>query len=191
MTTDNDEMKQAAERPEPGAETIIENEYETAASNGEIIDVQILQDELARAQAQAQEYLDGWQRSRAEFANYKRRMDKEQVQAYQNAAGSILKRFLMVLDDMERALKARPAKGEGAKWADGVELIYRKLQQLLESEGVTVMNAEHEMFDPNLHEAVVSEDNPDFESGQIIEVLQQGYLQGEKVLRPAVVRVAR
>lgn len=191
MTTDNDKMNQETERPESGAETIFTNERETAASNGEVLDTQILQEELAQARVQAQEYLDGWQRARAEFANYKRRVDKEQAQAYQNAAGSILKRFLMVLDDMERALKARPAKGEGAKWADGIDLIYRKLQQLLESEGVTVMNAENEMFDPNLHEAVVSEDNPDYESGQIIEVLQQGYLQGERVLRPAIVRVAR
>ncbi|MFM8322329.1 MAG: nucleotide exchange factor GrpE [Chloroflexota bacterium] len=147
--------------------------------------------ELARAQAQAQEYLDGWQRSRAEFANYKKRMEREQSQVYQNAAAGVVRRYLVISDDLERALKNRPREGEGAAWAEGIELIYRKFQQLLESEGITPMNAAGQPFDPNLHEAVVMEDSPEHESGQVIEVLQQGYMQGERVLRPAVVRVAR
>jgi len=154
-------------------------------------ELQLLQGELTEARAKADEYLEGWQRSRAEFANFKKRIEREQEQVYQTAAGAIIKRYLGVLDDLERALKNRPRDGEGASWAEGVELIYRKLLSILESEGVKPMQPEGEMFDPNLHEAILSEDSDHHESGQIIEVIQPGYLLGEKVLRPALVRVAR
>jgi molecular chaperone GrpE len=154
-------------------------------------DFDALQAELDAWQAKANEYLDGWQRSRADFANYKKRVEREQELVYQVAAGSIIKRYLDVLDDLERALKNRPQSGEGAAWAEGIELIYRKLSTLLENEGVRAMQAEGEYFDPNLHEAITQEDNPDLESGQIIEVIKQGYLLGDRVLRPAQVRIAR
>ena len=154
-------------------------------------DFDALQAELDAWQAKASEYLDGWQRSRADFANYKKRIEREQELVYQNAAGSIIKRYLDVLDDLERALKNRPQAGEGAAWAEGIELIYRKLSTLLENEGVRAMQAEGEYFDPNLHEAITQEDNPGLESGQIIEVIKQGYLLGDRVLRPAQVRIAR
>ena len=96
-----------------------------------------------------------------------------------------------MVDDLERALKKRPQDGDGKAWADGIELVYRKLQTILDNEGVKPMQAQGQFFDPNLHEAVMSEDNPAYESGQVIEVLQQGYLLGDRVLRPAMVRVAR
>ena len=150
-----------------------------------------LQNELLATQAKADEYLEGWQRARADFANYKKRVERDQAQTYQNAAASILKRYLSILDDLERALKTRPQDGDGAAWAEGIELIYRKLQSILESEGIQPMDAEGVQFDPNLHEAIMSEDSDQHESGQIIEVLQQGYTLGDKVLRPAMVRVAR
>ena len=95
-----------------------------------------------------------------------------------------------MVDDLERALKNRPQEGEGAAWAEGIELIYRKLLGILEAEGVTQLDPQGAMFDPNFHEAVISEASDQFESGRIIEVLQKGYLQGERVLRPALVRVA-
>jgi molecular chaperone GrpE len=154
-------------------------------------DYEALQADLDTAQAKADEYLDGWQRSRAEFANYKKRIEREQEQVYQNAAGSIIKRYLDVLDDLERALKNRPQSGEGVAWAEGIELIYRKFSALLENEGVKAMQAEGEYFDPNLHEAITQEDNADYESGQIIEVIKRGYILGDRVLRPAQVRIAR
>jgi len=153
--------------------------------------VQSLQQDLADAQQKANEYLDGWQRSRAEFANYKKRIERDQSQTQQMAAGSILKRYLPIVDDIERALKNRPKDAEGALWANGIELIYRKMLALLESEGVTQLQAEGQPFDPNLHEAVMMEDTDRYESGQVTEVLQQGYMLGERVLRPAMVRVAR
>jgi len=97
---------------------------------------------------------------------------------------------LPVVDDIERALKSRPQGGDGAEWADGIELIYKKLQLILEAESVKPMKAEGELFDPNLHEAIAQMPSDDHESGQITEVLQQGYYIGDRILRPALVRVA-
>jgi molecular chaperone GrpE len=142
-------------------------------------------------EAKAKEYLDGWQRSLADFSNYKKRVEKDQAQAHQNASASILKKFLDVTDDLDRALKRRPLEGEGAEWAAGIDLVTRKLQSLLEAEGIKPIPAEGTQFDPNLHEAVTHEDAEGFSEGQVIEVLKQGYMIGERVLRPALVRVAR
>ena len=150
-----------------------------------------LQAELDEARAKADEYLDGWQRARAEFANYKKRVEREQSQIYQSTRGNIIKRYLDIVDDLDLALKNRPEDGEGASWAKGIDLIYRKLLTILENEGVVPMEADGQLFDPNLHEAITSEPNDEYESGQIIEVVKQGYLLGDRVLRPAVVRVAQ
>jgi molecular chaperone GrpE len=154
-------------------------------------DLHAVQKELEESRAKANEYLEGWQRSLADFSNYKKRVDRDQAQVYQNAAGMIIKRFIEVLDDLDRALKNRPQEGEGAVWANGIELIYRKLISILENEGVKAMDLQGQVFDPNLHEAITLEESADHESGQIIEVLQQGYMLGDRVLRPALVRVAK
>lgn len=149
-----------------------------------------LRQQLEDAQAEAAENMDGWQRAKAEFMNYKKRVEREQTQLFENASARVIKRFLDVLDDLDRALQNVPENGEAAEWAAGIDLIYRKLVNILESEGVTAMNVEGEMFDPNLHEAIAQEESPDHESGQIIEEIQKGYLIGERVLRAALVRVA-
>lgn len=145
---------------------------------------------LESLQSKADEYLAGWQRERAEFKNFRKRIERERETTYQLAAGGVVKRFLPVIDDLERALKNAPSEGEGATWAEGIELIYRKLLGSLEAEGVTPMEAHEAMFNPNLHEAVMTKPSDEHESEQIIEVLQQGYLIGERVLRPAMVVVA-
>ena len=150
-----------------------------------------LQKELEKARSQSNEYFEGWQRERADFLNYKKRVERDASGAQQNALVPIIKKHLIILDDLERAMKTRPVGGDGAGWADGVELIYRKLINLLEQEGVRRMEAEKEYFDPTRHEAIFLEESPDHKSGQIIEVVQQGYLLGERVIRPALVRVAK
>jgi molecular chaperone GrpE len=147
--------------------------------------------ELEKTRLECKEYFEGWQRERADFANYKKRIERDQVQMSQLLNGTIIKKYLVVLDDLDRALKNRPADAEGAKWAEGIDLIYRKLQTILENENVKRIPAEAELFDPNIHEAISHEDSPDHESGQVIEVLQQGYMIGDRVLRPALVRVAK
>ncbi len=154
-------------------------------------EVKALREELQQVQAKADEYLEGWQRARADFSNYKKRVERDQALVHQNAAGNIIKRFLDILDDLNRALKNRPESGKGAAWADGIELIYRKFLSILESEGVKPMEAEGKPFDPNLHEAISQEESPDHESGTVIEVVQPGYLLGDRVLRPAKVRIAK
>jgi molecular chaperone GrpE len=147
-----------------------------------------LQKGLAEAQSQAAEYKDGWQRAVAEFQNYRKRVEAERAESYQNAIGDIAKRYLPVLDDMERALAARPAD---LAWAEGIELIYRKLQSILEAEGLKRIEAEGQMFDPNFHEAISQEPSEDHASGQIIAVTRNGYMLGGRVIRPAQVRVAK
>jgi molecular chaperone GrpE len=153
--------------------------------------IESLEKDLAQAQAQASEYLDGWQRERAEFLNYKKRVERDLENARAIAAASILTRYLAILDDIERALKDRPANSELQAWVSGIQLIQRKLQAILDAEGVETIPAEGMMFDPTIHEAVTFEPGDGFREGQIIEVLQKGYRIGERILRPAMVRVAR
>lgn len=183
----NPEETNPSAKPESSQTTSPEAQTNTET----LLEVETLMQMLKDCQAKAAEYLDGWQRSRADFANYKRRIDREQSQVYQNAAGNIFKRYLEILDDLERALKNRPQEGEGAIWADGIELVYRKFLSILEAEGITQQQALGCDFDPTLHEAISSEPHEDFQSGQIIEVIKNGYLLGERVLRPALVRVAQ
>ncbi len=135
--------------------------------------------------------LDGWQRERAEFANYKRRIERESLLQREYLTGEIIKKYLVILDDIDLALKNKPKDNEGAAWAEGVILIARKLQAIIESEGIERINADNVPFDANLHEAISSEENPDVESGHIIEVVRQGYKLGDRILRPAMVRVSR
>jgi len=151
-------------------------------------DLAELEKQLAEAQALAAEYKDGWQRSVAEFQNYRRRIETERAETYQSAVGGIIKRYLPVLDDMERAIGSRPAD---LPWADGVELICRKLQSILEAEGLKRIEAEGQKFDPNFHEAISQEPADGVESGTVLAVIRNGYMLGERVIRPAMVRVAQ
>jgi molecular chaperone GrpE len=149
-----------------------------------------IKESLSEIEKKAEEYLDGWQRSRAEFANYKKRILREQTGIHQAARGEVIKIYLDIADDLKRALEGMPNSKEVMKWAAGIEIIYEKLMKRLEAEGVKPMDALGQEFDPNIHEALMKEENEDFESGQIIEVMQEGYWIGDKVLRPALVRVA-
>lgn len=149
-----------------------------------------LQQLLEEAQQEVSSTLDGWQRTQAEFINYKKRMDREQIRMREDASVRVIRSFLGVLDDLDRAIINRPTKGEGADWADGIDLVFRKMLNTLEIEGVGQMEADGQQFDPNLHEAIMQEESKDHKSGEIIEVIQKGYLIGDRVLRPAVVKVA-
>ncbi len=150
-----------------------------------------MQAEKEKAEEECRGYLDGWQRERAEFQNYRRRIERDQAQTTLNITGQVIKKYLVILDDLELALKTRPTQGEGAAWSEGVELIYRKLQTILTNEGVERIPAETQLFDPTIHEALTHEESPDHQSGQVIEVIKQGYKIGDRVLRPALVRVAK
>ncbi|MCS6772591.1 MAG: nucleotide exchange factor GrpE [Thermoflexales bacterium] len=147
---------------------------------------------LDEARAQAAEYLDGWQRARAEFANYKKRQEQQQAELRAFATLDLVRRLLPILDDFERAAKTLPQGIAHMTWIEGVMLIQRKLQLVLEAEGVKPIEVKPgDAFDPLYHEAVTHDEAEGFNSGQIIEELQRGYLLGERVIRPTLVRVAK
>jgi len=152
--------------------------------------LQVLKSSLAEVTDKAEEYLDGWQRSRAEFANYKKRIQKENADIRQFARGEVIKIFLDVLDDLERALQEETQNRVDQEWVEGIRIIYQKLKTRLEAEGVRPMNPLGEEFDPHIHEALMKEETEDYPSGTIIGVMQEGYWIGDRVLRPAQVRVA-
>ena len=176
----------AEERPEAGK---VEDEEQTSES-GETVNVEMeaLMKRLEEAEAKVAEHLDGWQRAQAEFVNYKNRVQRDQESMRAQMKGDIIRKFLPVLDDLERALQSRPTDDA---WANGIDLIARKLQSTLDSEGVVRIDADGAMFDPNFHEAISHEPSEDVESGRIIAVVQNGYMLGERVIRPALVRVAQ
>jgi len=149
-----------------------------------------LETELTAAQAKASEYLEGWQRARADFVNYKKRADKERDEAYQNGAVDTFRKLLPVIDDFDRAIANLPADAANTDVIKGFSLIHRKLLGLLENTGVKVINPIGEVFNPSFHEAIGQDESSDVPSGHVSTVLQKGYVYGDKVLRPALVRVA-
>jgi molecular chaperone GrpE len=192
MTKDKQEKAKAA--PEEGQADGVKT-AEAADVSAELAALKQALEETQRAKADAEakskEYFEGWQRERADFSNYKRRIERDQQTLSQSITGEILKKYLLVLDDMDRAVRMRPADGDLTVWAGGIELIYRKLQMIIDQEGIKRIPAETEEFNPLRHEAITYEDSPDHASGAIIGVVQEGYILGDRVLRPARVRVAR
>jgi molecular chaperone GrpE len=149
-----------------------------------------LRQELEETAAKAAEYLDGWQRARAELANARKRFERERQQVYSNARGDVLAQILPLLDDFERAVETLPPNLSRLTWIEGVLLIHRKLQLLLEQAGVTTIEAAGQEFDPFQHEAVTHEPSETVPEGHVIAELQKGYQLGDRVLRPSVVRVS-
>jgi molecular chaperone GrpE len=180
--------KEKENQHEEGSETQAEAVATPEIGEQLAAEVEALKRQLEAAEAKVSEYKDSWMRSQAEFQNYKKRLDRDNEIMYASMKGDIIKKVLPALDDLERALQNRPADDA---WANGVELIARKLQNILTSEGVKRIEAEGVAFDPNFHEAISHEHNEDFESGQVIAVVQNGYILGERVIRPALVRVAQ
>jgi molecular chaperone GrpE len=160
-----------------------------AATNEQI---EKLKAELATAQSEVAKNKDGWLRSVADFSNYKKRQDAESANTRLFATSTLVKKVLPVLDDFDRAAKTMPESLKGMTWMDGMLLIHRKLQLILESEGVKPIEVSaNDVFDPNLHEAVSHDDADSVESGHVIEELQKGYKLGDRVIRPTLVRVAK
>ncbi len=148
-------------------------------------------EEIDGLKSKVSEYSDGWQRERAEFTNYRNRNLRDQEAIKQNLTIDVVKKYLAVNDDIELALKNAPQNVETKDWVEGIRLISQKLQNILDSEGVQRIPAENEIFDPNRHEAIATEENPLFESGRVIEIIQQGYTIGDRVIRPARVKIAK
>ena len=149
-----------------------------------------MNNEYEKLLAQSQEYFEGWQRERADFQNYKKRIERDQISLKGYITAEIIKKYLVVIDDLELAFKNRPTSDDCQGWVDGINLIYQKLYSILESEGVELIPVEGE-FDPNIHEALTQIDHPELDSGKIVDVMRQGYKIGERIIRPALVIVAR
>jgi molecular chaperone GrpE len=150
-----------------------------------------LEQQLAEEQKKSAEYLDSWRRSAAEFSNYRKRVEKEKGEYVQFANAVLLSKLLDVMDGFDAAFRAIPEKFRSEPWVEGVRLVEQKLQRVLESEGVKPMEAEGKDFDPNYHEAMYYEPTPGVAEGRVVSEFQRGYTLGDKVLRPARVKVAK
>lgn len=155
-------------------------------------EIQRLEEQLAETERQAAEYLDGLQRSQASFANYRKRTEAEQVSWRSVANAALLGRFLPVLDDFARAFQALPQEFAEHPWLGGITLIQRKIAGILESENVTPIDLQPgDAFDPLYHQAILYQEVPGFEDGQVVAEVERGYILGERLLRPAAVVVAK
>lgn len=183
-----DEQKEPAVDEQTAAEA--NGAEATAPAETEGLTVEQLRERLAQAEAQATEYKDQWLRSAADFKNYKRRTETERAELIRSASAGLVLKMLPVLDDFERAIANIPQEIAATPWWGGTQLIAQKFRTILESEGVSPIEAVGHEFDPNVHEAVIYEDAPG-QDGIVVEELQKGYKLRDRVLRPAMVKVGR
>ena len=173
-------------------EDLKDNQADAVATSQDVeqlsAEVEGLRKKLEEASSKTSEYKDSWMRSQAEFQNYRKRIERDSELTYASLKGDIVRKILPVLDDLERALQNRSPEDA---WANGIELVARKFQTILESEGVKKIEAVGVEFDPNFHEAISHEPADGVQSGHVIGVVQNGYMIGERVIRPALVRVAQ
>lgn len=149
-------------------------------------DSEALRSSLDEERQRAESYYSSWQRAAADFANYRRRTEQERSESVKFANAMLILNILPVLDDLERALNSVSAELAGLTWIDGIHLIYRKLQAVLEAQGLKAIEAVGQPFDPNYHEAVMHGPG---EEGKVVAELQRGYMLHDRVIRPALVKV--
>ena len=153
--------------------------------------VEVESAELTPVERERDEYRDLLLRKTAEFENFRKRIDRERQSIFETAAAGILEELLPLVDDLERALNADPASDGSEAYRKGVELIHRQLIEILRRRGVTPIEAVGQAFDPHFHQAVSHEAADDREEGEIIEEFRRGYMLGDRLLRPSMVKVAK
>jgi molecular chaperone GrpE len=146
--------------------------------------------EIADLQHERDDYKDRWLRKTAEFDNYRKRIERERREQGDQAVVDLLQELLLVVDDFDRALTV-DAGEDGGAYRKGVELIHGKLNDLLRKYSVKPFEALGYDFDPNIHQAVMHEVSPEHREGEVIGELQKGYLMNDRLLRPAMVKVAK
>jgi len=181
---------QAETEAEAETEAVAEAEAETEAEAESETDPANLRALLEEARAEAAEYLDGWQRARAELANFRKRTERDRSQWQIMLRGEAINSLLPVLDDFDLAMENLPDDLKDHDWVAGIVLIHRKFQTTLQEQGVQEIPAAGEPFDPEVHEAVMRRADPEAEPGTVIEVLRKGYKLEDRVIRPALVVVA-
>lgn len=148
--------------------------------------------ELAREREKATDYMQRWQRAQADLSNYKRRAEQEREQLQKYGALPLYREILMMLDNFQRAFDTLPVELREFSWVQGVALSYLQLESMLRMNGVTPVEIKPgEPFDPAFHEAVTHEETDAYPDGTITAEYQRGYKLYERVLRPALVRVAK
>jgi molecular chaperone GrpE len=177
----SDEQTIGANQPTPNGASAVESQADQLAE---------LQARLAQAEKEAAEHKDQWLRAAADYKNFKRRAEIERAELIRSAGADLILKLLPVVDDFDRAIASIPPEVVATSWWGGTQLIAHKLRLLLESQNVKPIEALGQDFDPNVHEAVLYEDAPG-QDGKVIEELQKGYKLGERVLRPAMVKVGR
>jgi len=145
---------------------------------------------IADLQRERDDYYDRLLRKTAEFDNYRKRVEKSRREQADESVLSLLQDILAVVDDFDIALNVDAGEG-GASYRKGVELIHAKLKDLLAKHGVKPIDAVGADFDPNIHQAVIHEESPDHREGEVIEELRKGYMIGDRLLRPSMVKVAK
>lgn len=151
--------------------------------------VEIQEAELEQLKQKANEEEEKYLRLYAEFENYKRRMKQEASIIKDYQAQRVLTDVLPALDNMDRALKQEGESEDFLTFKKGVDMVYNDLLKSLKDNGLEEIESYNQPFDPNVHQAVMQDNNPDFESGVVTEELQRGYKLKNRVLRPAMVKV--
>lgn len=174
-----------------------ENEDSPASDNGDellrqaLSEIEPLPDPMDDMERERNQYKALAQRSQADLVNYRRRVDEERQELQRNANANLLTKFLGVVDDFERAIEMLPDDAASAGWREGLMLVKRNLENVLESEGVSKIEAEGKPFDPWEHEAVHYIESTENEDGAIIQVFRDGYRLHDRVLRASQVIVAK
>jgi molecular chaperone GrpE len=146
--------------------------------------------ELAALKRERADFYDRLLRKTAEFDNYRKRIERERREQADQAVIDLLQELLLVVDDFDRALTVEAGEG-AARYRKGVELIHAKLNDLLTRNGVRPLDVLGADFDPNVHQAVIHEVSPEHREGEVIGELRRGYMRGDRLLRPAMVKVAK
>ena len=164
---------------------------EAAETPQEEVSVEQLQQQLAEEQKKAAANYDNFVRARADYENLKRRTETERIKLNSEIREKVLVKILPVVDDFERALQSVPENLKGEAWLNGISLIEKKLKAFLDQENVSEIPAEGQDFDPRYHDAVHRDEESTGDKDVVQAVYQKGYKLGDKVIRPAVVKVGR
>jgi len=147
--------------------------------------------DLDKARAEAESYLDDLRRLQADFDNYRKRTLREQTARAASASQALVARLLPVLDNFELAVSSAEHSRDFDRMLKGVEMVFGELREVMEGEGLVKIEAEGKPFDPERHEAVIAVEQEDTEPGMVVDIVRTGYELRGKVLRPAMVKVAK
>jgi molecular chaperone GrpE len=183
--TEQEETKEAAEAVQPE-----EDKQEEASEVSELTREQELLAQIEQLKAEKEELNNKYLRAQADLQNFRTRVNKEKEQMLKYSSQRAIEALLPVVDNFERAIAASQDAADVETLKQGIDMVFRQLQQVLEQEGVTTVPGVGEPFDPNMHQAVMQEDSSEYESGIIIEEFQKGYKLKDRVIRPSMVKVS-